>query len=91
MTAEADTQREGWDLPVAQALAEPVLLAGMPRDFAILMGTIALVLGLALRIWWLGILWWAAAHALGLYVARADKRFFDVLRRHLGRPGHLDA
>ncbi len=55
------------------------------------MGTVALVLGLALRIWWLGLLWWACAHALGLYVARADKRFFDVLRRHLGRPGHLDA
>jgi type IV secretion system protein VirB3 len=83
--------REGYDVPVAHGLAEPVLLAGMPRDYAIVMGTIALVLGLALRIWWLGLLWWAAAHALGLYVARADKRFFDVLRRHLGRAGHLDA
>jgi type IV secretion system protein VirB3 len=30
------------------------------------------------------------AHAFGLYIARADKRFFDVLRRHLARPGHLD-
>jgi len=87
----ANLHREGWDLPLAQALAEPVLLAGMPRDYAILMGTVALVLGLALRIWWLGLLWWAAAHALGLYVARADKRFFDVLRRQLGRAGHLDA
>ena len=28
--------REGWDLPVAQGLAEPVLLAGMPREYAIL-------------------------------------------------------
>jgi len=83
--------REGWDLPVAQGLAEPVLLAGMPRAYAILMGTVALVLGLALRIWWLGLIWWASAHALGLYVARSDKRFFDVLRRHLGRAGHLDA
>lgn len=83
--------REGWDLPVAQGLAEPVLLAGMPRDYAVVMGTVALVLGLALRIWWLGLLWWGCAHALGLYVARADKRFFDVLRRHLGRAGHLDA
>ena len=86
-----DDRPEGYDLPVAQALAEPVLMAGMPRDYAIVMGTVALVLGLALRIWWLGLLWWAAAHALGLYVARADKRFFDVLRRHLGRAGHLDA
>ena len=82
---------DGWELPVAQALSEPVLLAGMPRDYAILMGTIALMLGLALRIWWLGLLWWATAHALGLYCARADKRFFDVLRRHLKLPGHLDA
>lgn len=91
MTTSIDTRREGWELPVAQGLAEPVLLAGMPRDYAILMGTIALILGLALRIWWLGLLWWAAAHALGLYVARADKRLFDVLRRHLRRQGHLDA
>jgi type IV secretion system protein TrbD len=82
---------DGWEIPVAQGLAEPVLLAGMPRDYAILMGTIALMLGLALRIWWLGLLWWVAAHALGLYCARADKRFFDVLRRHLKLPAHLDA
>jgi len=82
---------EGWDLPVALALVEPVTLAGMPRDYAILMSTIALMLGLALRIWWLGLLWWAVAHAVGLYAARSDPRFFDVLRRHLARPGHFDA
>jgi type IV secretion system protein VirB3 len=87
----ADTRPEGWELPVAQGLAEPVMLAGMPRDYAILMGTLALILGLGLRLWWLGIAWWAIAHAIGLYVARTDKRFFDVLRRHLARPGHLDA
>ncbi len=81
----------GYDLPVAQALAEPVLMAGMPRDYAILMGTVALVLGLALRIWWLGLLWWAVAHAVGVLAARSDRRLFDVLRRHLARPAHLDA
>lgn len=92
MTQPADpVLRDGWELPVAQSLAEPVLLAGMPRDYAILMGVIALVLGLALRIWWLGLLWWAAAHAAGIAAARADKRAFEVLRRHLARPGHLDA
>ncbi|KAK0332664.1 hypothetical protein LTR94_023985 [Friedmanniomyces endolithicus] len=82
---------EGWDLPVAQALSAPVLMAGMPREYAIAMGTIALVLGLALRIWWLGLLWWALAHVIGLWAARSDPRFFDVLRRHLALPGHLDA
>lgn len=85
-----DGRPEGYELPVVQALTEPVLMAGMPRDYAIAMGTIALVLGLALRIWWLGLMWWMAAHAVGLWAARSDRRFFDVLRRHLARPGHLD-
>ena len=82
---------EGWRAPLAQSLAEPVLLAGLPRGYAVLMGTTALVLGLALRLWWLGLLWWAVAHAVGLWAAKADKRFFEVLRRHLALPGHLDA
>ena len=86
-----DPHPQGWELPVAQALAEPVMLAGMPREYAILMGTIAVVLGLALRIWWLGLLWWSAAHALELFAARADKRVFQVLRRHLALPSHLYA
>ena len=86
-----DPRPDGWELPAPQALTEPVMIAGMPRDYAILMGTIALLLGLALRIWWLGLAWWAAAHAVGLYAARADKRFFGVLRRHLALPAHLDA
>ncbi len=86
----ADARPPGWELPVAGALTEPLTLAGMPRDYAILMGTIAVVLGLALRIWWLGLLWWAVAHAIGLWAARSDRRFFDVLRRHLALPGHLD-
>ena len=89
--AGVDQQPVGWSLPVAQALATPVLMAGMPRDYAVLMGTTALMLGLALRIWWLGLLWWALAHGLGLWAARRDPRFFDVLRRHLVLPGHLDA
>lgn len=83
--------REGWELPLAQALAEPVMLAGLPRAYAILAGTLALAVGLGLRLWWLGLIWWAAAHAVGYRAARADKRFFEVLRRHLGLPGHLDA
>jgi type IV secretion system protein VirB3 len=88
--AETDGAPAGWRLPVAAALTEPVTLAGMPRDYAVLMGTVAVVLGLALRIWWLGLLWWAVAHAIGVYAARADKRFFAVLRRHLALPSHLD-
>ena len=55
------------------------------RDFA----TSGLENGLVLA--WLGLLWWAVAHAVGLWAARSDRRFFDVLRRHLALPAHLDA
>lgn len=82
---------EGWDVPVAGALTQPVLMAGLPRDYAILNGTLATVIGLALKLWPLGLLWWAAAHGLGLLMTRADPCFLAVLRRHLALPPHLDA
>ena len=81
---------EGVDLPVAQGLAEPVLLMGMPRNYAILMGTIAVALGLGMRLWWLGLVWWMAAHACGMWAARSDRLFFVVLRRHLVQPAFFD-
>jgi type IV secretory pathway TrbD component len=81
---------EGFDLPVAQGLAEPVLLMGMPRNYAILMGTIAVALGLGMRLWWLGLVWWMAAHACGVWAARSDRLFFVVLRRHLVQPAFFD-
>jgi type IV secretory pathway TrbD component len=81
----------GWEAPLAQGLADPVLMAGMPRDYAIAAATLAMLLGLALRIWWLGLSWWFLAHALGVYAARVDVRFFEVARRHLRLPAHLDA
>ncbi len=86
-----DAHPDGWEAPIAQGLAQPVMIAGMPRDYAIFMGTLALMLGLALRLWWLGLLWWGASQAVGLLAARTDKSFFQVARRHLRLPGHLDA
>jgi type IV secretion system protein TrbD len=55
------------------------------------MGTLALVLGLALKLWWLGLIWWGVAHAIGLWFAKTDPRFLEVLKRHLSLPGHLSA
>ncbi|HEX2562018.1 VirB3 family type IV secretion system protein [Phenylobacterium sp.] len=76
---------------MAGALTQPVLMAGLPRDYAILNGTLATVIGLALKLWPLGLAWWAAAHGLGLLMTRADPSFLAVLRRHLIQPSHLDA
>lgn len=91
MSAFHPDRPEGFELPLAGSLTQPILMAGLPREYAILMGTLALVLGLALKLWWLGLTWWGVAHALGLWFAKADARFLDVLRRHLSMPGHLGA
>ena len=82
---------EGFEAPIAVSLTQPVLMAGVPREYAILMGTIAAILGLALKLWWLRLIWWAIAHAVGLWAARQDARFLEVLRRHLTLPAFLDA
>ena len=41
----------GFSIPVHRALTEPILLAGAPRAFAILNGTLAGAIGLGLQIW----------------------------------------
>jgi type IV secretory pathway TrbD component len=86
MTSEPD----GWEVPLVGALTRPVLMAGLPRDYAILNGALATVIGLALKLWPLGLLWWGVAHGLGLAMARTDPDFLAVLRRHLALPSHFD-
>ena len=55
----------GFEAPVHRALTEPVLLAGAPRTFAIVNGTLAAALGLGLRLWVAGLVLWLAGQAFG--------------------------
>ena len=41
----------GYEVALHRALTEPILLAGAPRSFAILNGTLAAAIGLGLRLW----------------------------------------
>lgn len=77
----------GFYAPVRRSLTEPILLGGAPRAFAILNGTLAGAVGLGLRLWVAGLALWALGHALGVWAARRDPSFVDVLRRHLRYPG----
>ena len=54
-------------------------MADVEAGQAILMGTIALMLGLALRLWWLGLLWWGLSHAAGLLAATGSSATLRVL------------
>jgi type IV secretion system protein TrbD len=79
----------GYEVALHRALTEPILLAGAPRSFAILNGTLAASIGLGLRLWLAGLLIWLAGHAVAVWVTRKDPAFLIVLSRHARHKGAL--
>ncbi|TWB03496.1 VirB3 family type IV secretion system protein [Gluconacetobacter diazotrophicus] len=79
----------GFTAPVHRALIEPILLGGAPRTVAIVNGTLAAAIGLGLRLWIAGGIFWLVGHLAAVYAAKRDPAFVDVVRRHLRYPTHL--
>ncbi len=79
----------GFEVPLHRSLTEPILLAGAPRNIAILNGMIAAALGLGLQMWLAGILVWAIGHSLSVFAAKRDPAFASVLIRHLRQKAWL--
>ena len=79
----------GFDVVLHRSLTEPVLLAGAPRSFAILNGTLAASVGLGLRLWLAGLMIWLIGHAVAVWVTRKDPAFLTVLSRHVRHKGAL--
>jgi len=79
----------GFEVVLHRSLTEPILLAGAPRSFAILNGTLAASIGLGLRLWIPGLIVWLAGHTLAVWVTRKDPAFLVVLSRHARHKGAL--
>ncbi|KON64013.1 type IV secretory pathway, VirB3-like protein [Komagataeibacter europaeus] len=79
----------GFTAPVHRALIEPILLGGAPRTVAIVNGTLAAAIGLGLRLWIAGGIFWLGGHLTAVWAAKRDPAFVDVVRRHLRYPTHL--
>jgi type IV secretion system protein VirB3 len=79
----------GFDVVLHRSLTEPILLAGAPRSFAILNGTLAASIGLGLRLWIPGLIVWLAGHTFAVWVTRKDPAFLTVLSRHARHKGAL--
>ena len=79
----------GFEVVLHRSLTEPIVIAGAPRGFAIINGTLAASVGLGLRLWLAGLLIWAAGHAIAVWVTRKDPAFLTVLSRHARHKGTL--
>lgn len=79
----------GYEVVLHRSLTTPILLAGAPRSFAILNGTLAASIGLGLRLWLAGLLIWLIGHAIAVWVTRKDPEFLTVLSRHARHKGAL--
>jgi type IV secretion system protein VirB3 len=79
----------GYLAPVRQALTQPILMAGAPRSYAILNGTLAAVIAFAgapLPAVALGFI----GHIAGVFLARRDPDAIDVLKRAMRIGARLD-
>lgn len=83
----ANQHLEGFEAPLHRALVEPILLAGVPRAIAIMIGTAAAAIGLGLQQWLAGLLLWAVAHTAAVFAAKHDPDFAAVLLRHIRQKG----
>jgi type IV secretion system protein TrbD len=79
-------QFPGFSVPVHRCLTEAILLAGAPRGFAIVNGTLAVALGAGLRLWLFGLVIGTIGHVLGMWLARWDAQALSITARHLRLP-----
>ncbi len=79
---------EGFEAPIHASLAQPILIGGSPREYAILNGMIAASLTLGLQSVW-GIPIFFAGHIVGVMLAKHDPYFVQVFQRHLMLPHYF--
>lgn len=73
---------EGFEVPIHRSLTEPILLAGLPRNFAFLLWTPGMVIILGLyQLWFVPIQ--IGLHLVFAYLTKRDPHFFEVFKRAL--------
>lgn len=90
MAEGADHWPGGYRVELHTQISTPITLGGVPRQWAIMIGTVVLVVSLGLKAPYLGLplgaLIWAGAYA----ITKDDPYFFEVAKRHLYHPPHLE-
>ena len=72
----------GFEVPIHRSLTQQIMLAGVPREIAILNGTTVAAFGLGLHSYW-SIPVGMVLHLLAVVAAKKDPQFFECFRRHI--------
>ena len=70
------------EVPIHKALTTKIMIAGIPREIALLNGTLTAVLVLGAHSLW-GIPIGFVIHLVARHMAKHDEQFFEVYRRHM--------
>lgn len=81
---------EGFEVPVHRSLTQPIMIGGVPREIAILNGTItaALVLGMHSFV---GLPLGFVIHLSALALSKRDPQFFATFRRQVKQKSFYSA
>lgn len=78
-----DSSIAGFELPLHASLAQPILIAGVPRNMAILTLIVTLFAAIGLKAWQAALPLGFVVHGASVFLTRRDADWFPVFRRHL--------
>lgn len=77
---------EQYVAPLRTSLTRPILMAGVPRGFAILNGTVCAAIAFGLQQPLIGAPLWMALQGAAAWAAARDPWFLETWPRHLTKP-----
>ena len=86
----SEAQSDGYEIPLHTSITEPILMAGVPRGFAIACWTLVAAIGIPLGLFYISVPLGMIAHGIAAWFTRRDPIFFESLRRHLKQASHYD-
>lgn len=84
-----DELPENYVAPLRTSLTRPILMAGVPRGFAILNGTVCAAIAFGLQQPFIGAPVWLVLQACAAWAAVRDPWFLETWPRHLAKPSYF--
>jgi len=80
---------EDYVAPLRTSLTRPILMAGVPRGFAILNGTVCAAIAFGLQQPLIGAPLWIVLQGCAAWAAARDPWFLETWPRHLAKPSYF--